>query len=140
MTESVTFLQLVNSENQFADRMRIYKIMRKFMSQTIKVYLSVFILAVTVLVCVSLVGADTGVSNARAYHDSCIKQIEESNMSQTVIDSCKSNAATLGYTVTTNNVTDDRNKVVAVEVVTDYTYKIPILGISKTHSLRNIAR
>ena len=102
MTESVTFLQLVNSENQFADRMRIYKIRRKFMSQTIKVYLSVFILAVTVLVCVSLVGADTGVSNARAYHDSCIKQIEESNMSQTVIDSCKSNAATLGYTVTTN--------------------------------------
>lgn len=110
------------------------------MSQIIKTYLSVFLLAVMVLVGVSLIGADTGVSNARAYHDACVKQIEESNMSQSVIDSCKSNAATLGYTVTTNNITDDRNKVVAVEINTDYTYKVPILGISTTHSLRNIAR
>lgn len=110
------------------------------MSQIIKVYLSIFMLAVMVLLGVSLIGADTGVSNARAYHDSCVKQIEESNMSQSVIDSCKNNAATLGYTVTTQNITDDRNKVIAVEVKTDYTYKVPILGISKTHSLRNIAR
>ena len=110
------------------------------MSQTIKVYLSVFILAVTVLLCISLIGADTGVSNARAYHDSCVRQIEESNMSQSVIDSCKSNASTLGYTVTTRNISHEKNKVVAVEVITDYKYKIPILGIESTHSLRNIAR
>lgn len=110
------------------------------MSQTIKVYLSVFILAVTVLLCISLIGADTGVSNAREYHDSCVRQIEESNMSQSVIDSCKSNASTLGYTVTTRNISDESNKVVAVEVITDYKYKIPILGIESTHSLRNIAR
>ena len=60
-------------------------------------------ITIMVLLGISLIGADTGVSNARAYHDSCVKQIEESNMSQTVIDSCKDNAASLGYTVTTNN-------------------------------------
>ena len=69
------------------------------MPQIIKTYLSVFLLAVMVLVGVSLIGADTGVSNARAYHDACVKQIEESNMSQSVIDSCKSNAATLGSVI-----------------------------------------
>lgn len=110
------------------------------MSQIIRVYLSLFMITVFVVLGVSLIGADTGVSNARAYHDSFVKQIEESNMSQTVIDSCKDNAASLGYTVTTNNITDEKNKVIAVEVVTDYSYKIPFLGIDKTHTLRNIAR
>ena len=75
------------------------------MSQIIKVYLSLFMITVFVVLGVSLIGADTGVSNARAYHDSFVKQIEESNMSQTVIDSCKDNAASLGYTVTIHNRT-----------------------------------
>ena len=88
------------------------------MSQIIKVYMSLFMITVFVVLGVSLIGADTGVSNARAYHDSFVKQIEESNMSQTVIDSCKDNAASLGYTVTTNNITDEKNKLIAVEVVT----------------------
>mgnify|MGYP000774199787 CR=1 FL=1 len=48
------------------------------MSQIIKVYLSLFMITVFVVLGVSLIGADTGVSNARAYHDSFVKQIEES--------------------------------------------------------------
>ena len=110
------------------------------MSQTFKVYLTLFIFTVFTLIALGAISADTNVMNARAYHNSMIKEIEESNMSQTVIDSCKSNAATLGYVVKTTNIVDDKNKVIAVEVELDYTYKISILNVVSPHTLRSIAR
>lgn len=110
------------------------------MSQTFKIYLALFIFTIFTLIALGCISADTNVANARTYHNSVVKEIEESNMSQTVIDSCKSNASTLGYVVNTTNIVNDKNKVIAVEVELEYTYKISILNVLSPHTLRNVAR
>ena len=64
MTDSVTFKIQMNIKNRYAQRSSAG--MEINMSQIIKVYLSLFMITIMVLLGISLIGADTGVSNARA--------------------------------------------------------------------------
>lgn len=110
------------------------------MSQILKTYLSLFLLVISSLIFVCIISADVNVTSAREFHSTIVKEIEESNMSQSVIESCKENAQKLGYILNATKVVDDKNKTIAVELVLNYEYSIPIINVFSNHEIRAIAR
>lgn len=111
------------------------------MSQVFKVYMSIFIILIGALVLFGIISADADTTAARNYHSNVINEIECSNFSDTVINTCLSSSAEHeNYTLTINKIPDSTGKIIAAEVVLNYKYSIPILNVFTDHKLIDYAR
>lgn len=101
-------------------------------------FISFFILLALIT---GLIQAGTARTNATEYKSSIIKQIENSNFNDSVIDSCIAQAEENGYTLTIEKIVTDEveNKQIA-EIVLSYTISIPVVDIEQTIETRGIAR
>lgn len=111
------------------------------MSQVFKTFLSIFIIFSGAFILIGVITADLNVSSARSYHNDVVNEIECSNMSDTVISECISNAENnYGYKLIANKIKNNQDITVAVEVILEYKYSIPFLNISTDHQIRGYAR
>jgi len=110
------------------------------MSQVFKTYLTLFVIFLGVLVLVGVIAADMDGSKARDYKNYVIDQMENSNLSESVIEACKSNAKAYNYKLDTKVIKDEAGKTIAVEVLLKYNYSIKLLNVLREHELRGYAR
>lgn len=110
------------------------------MSQIFKTVMSIAIITLGVVIIGSLMIADADSNKAKQYKNDVIQEIECSNMSESVIDSCINTAAAQQYTLKVNKITDSSGKNVMCEVILNYNYTVPILKLIKSHECRGFAR
>ena len=110
------------------------------LSQPLKTYLTIFLIAICCLICVGVIKANNDTTNAQRFHQNVVKEIEESNMSDSVISACAVDAASNNYTLQMNKITDGQGETVMVEVILKYKYSIPVLNVLSNHEIRNYAR
>jgi len=110
------------------------------MSQVFKTYLTLFLIFLGVLVLIGIITADIDVSNARDYKNYVIDQMENSNLSESVIKACETDAKTYNYNLETKSIKDDKGKIIAVEVLLKYNYSIILIDVLSEHELRGYAR
>ena len=110
------------------------------MSQVFKTYLTLFLIFLGVFVLIGIITADIDVSNARDYKNYVIDQMENSNLSESVIKDCETNAKTYNYHLETKSIKDDIGKIIAVEVLLKYNYSIILIDVLREHELRGYAR
>ena len=67
------------------------------MSTTIKTYVGIFILLLSVFTMAGVMSACIDANNARDFHASVVAEIENSNFAPSVINACKTQAANAGY-------------------------------------------
>lgn len=105
------------------------------MKIAIEIYVSIFILCVSTLLCVGFISADMDVAQARDDYSTYVQQIRDSNFSEIVISGCKSDALERGYTLDVSvHSTDDGSR--ACYVVLTYDYNIAVLNVSNTKYIR----
>lgn len=110
------------------------------LSQPFKTYLTIFLIAISCVICVGIIKANNDTTNAQRFHSNVVKEIEESNMSESVLNSCAVDAAHNNYTLQLNKITDIHGSTIMVEVVLNYKYSIPILNVLSDHQIINYAR
>jgi len=111
------------------------------MPQVFKVFLSLFIILIGSLVLIGLFTADSDTASARNFHNNVINEIECSNFSDTVINTCQLSAQDHdNYILTINKIADSTGRTITVKVVLTYKYSIPILNVFMDHKLTNYAR
>jgi len=110
------------------------------MSQIFKAFLGIFIILLFTLTIFGIMTADQDISNARDFKIQVISLIEESNLNEQVIQSCKASAINNGYKLETNTIKDDIGRSVSVEITLEYNYSISFLNVLKTHTLHDYAR
>ncbi|MCI5872803.1 MAG: hypothetical protein PUJ55_00585 [Clostridiales bacterium] len=111
------------------------------MKNIITTYGILLVLLCNILICVQLVTASGQAAAAREYKADVIAEIENSNFNPNVIESCKRQAATAGYTLDVHACTyDEMGDIQTAEVILEYSYAMPIFGISDKKMTRGIAR
>ena len=110
------------------------------MSQVFKTYLTLFLIFLGVFVMIGIITADINVSNARDYKNYVIDQMENSNLSDSAIEACKTNAKSYNYDLETKSVKDNTGKTIAVEVLLKYNYSIKLINVLSQHEIRGYAR
>lgn len=108
------------------------------MSNFIKLVLSLFFMLVTAIVAISAVTANVEASTAREYMDSAKKEISDAHYADAVVEEVKKAAEDNGYEITVT-LYESGNMPAHTEsaaITLTYQYKIPILGIENTHTLR----
>lgn len=110
------------------------------MENVIKTYLGLFLTFVAVFVCVGVIGANISASNAVSFHADVVKEIEDSNFAPSVISACISSAESAGYELEIIPIEDATGRTIMAEVILDYDYNIPFLGIFTQHEKRGFAR
>ncbi|SEW24478.1 hypothetical protein [[Clostridium] fimetarium] len=110
------------------------------MSQVFKTYLTLFLIFLGVLILIGIITADIDISNSRDYKNYVIDQMENSNLSDSVIEACKTNAKIYHYELVTKSIKDDIGKTIAVEVILKYNYSIKLVNVLIEHELRGYAR
>ena len=111
------------------------------MKHIISAYGTMFILMLNIIICISICNASIAVAEAKEFKADVIAEIENSNFNIAVINGCIAQANEAGYILTvTNCVYDENNNIQTAEVILNYTYKIPLLGISEIKMTRGIAR
>lgn len=124
------------------------------MEAFIKGFLGVFIFAMITYLCVGVISAEIDTSQARNYMDNAKQTVAESHFSSDAIDEAGKKAAengyemeitvyergmgkrTMSYGKAGNGAVGDTSKVNCVEMVMEYPYSIPILGVKNEHTVR----
>lgn len=100
------------------------------MKIAIEVYISLFILCLTVALGIGLISSDLAVMDARDAYYSYANELQESNFADAVIDACIADATESGHSLSISiNEDDNRNR--SADISLSYKYKIPVLGISQ---------
>ncbi len=111
------------------------------MGQVIKAYLGIFFLLLVGMVGVGVIAAGIQTNAARSYHADVVSEIECSNFSPSVIDSCIRQADAAGYGLEVEEFVYDASKNQRMaEVVLTFDYAIPILNLVSDHQVRGFAR
>lgn len=113
------------------------------MSTTIKTYVGIFILLLSVFAMAGVMSATIDAGNARDFHASVIAEIEDSNFAPSVIQACQAQAQSAGYELLIDGnsiVRDADGKPTLMEIILKYQYKIDIFGIVSTQQIRGFAR
>ena len=113
------------------------------MSTTIKTYVGIFILMVSLFSMAGVLSACIDAGNARDFHASVIAEIEDSNFAPSVISSCKTQAANAGYDLIIDEgsiVRDDDGRPALMEVILKYEYRVDFFGVLSTQQIRGFAR
>ena len=104
------------------------------MKIAIELFASLFILIVTVAICVGVISSDLTVMDARDYYQSCVNQLQESNFADRVIDACIEDAAKEGYSIHIS-IQESPEGERSAWVTMKYKYKIIPLGISQEKTI-----
>ena len=113
------------------------------MSTTVKTYIGIFILMLSMFSMAGVMSATIDAENARDFHASVIAEIEDANFAPSVIQACKTQAALAGYELLIDDssiVRDDDGKPTLMEVILKYQYRIDFLGVISTQQIRGFAR
>ena len=113
------------------------------MSTTIKTYVGIFILLLSVFSMAGVMSAGIDANNARDFHASVMAEIEDSNFAPSVIHACKTQAGNAGYEliIDSNSVVRDKDgKPTMMEVVLRYQYRIDFFGVVSPQQIRGFAR
>lgn len=118
-----------------------------------KAFVGTFFLLLMVFVSVSIISANMGADNAKAFKESVVTQIEDSDFNATVINSCITEALARGYELEITLYTDNGDKrtyktasatnlseVCMAEIRLAYQYKISLLSVNNRHEFRGFAR
>jgi hypothetical protein len=113
------------------------------MSTTIKTYVGIFILLLSVFSMAGVMSACIDANNARDFHASVMTEIEDSNFAPSVISACKTQAANTGYELLIDSnsvVKNEDGKTTLMEVILKYQYHVDFLGVVSTQQIRGFAR
>jgi len=95
------------------------------METIIKGYLGIFFIGLTLVFGMAIVSASIDQRQATSYATGFASRIEASNGSINVIEQCKEEATSLGYSIDT----------VPGQMDFEYVYEVPLLGINKTRKI-----
>ena len=111
------------------------------MKHIISAYATLFILMLNIIICISMCNISIVVAAAKEFKADVIAEIENSNFNSNVINGCILQARETGYELMiTNCIYDENANIQSAEILLEYTYTIPLLGISETKTTRGIAR
>lgn len=113
------------------------------MSTTIKTYIGIFVLFLSVFAMAGMLSANIDAAAARDFHASMIAEIEDANFAPSVVNACKTQALSAGYELLIDGgsiVYDADQKPTLMEVVLRYHYRIDFFGIVNTQQIRGFAR
>ena len=111
------------------------------MRNIISAYAILFILMCNIAVCIQLTGASGQTAAAKEYKADVVAEIENSNFNPNVIAACISQADAVGYNLEVRNCTyDEILNLQSAEVILEYSYSMPLFGITETRTTRGIAR
>lgn len=111
------------------------------MKHIFEAFSALIIIAIGAFVSIGIITASSDIAAAKEFKADCIAEIENSNFNSGVINSCIAQASSAGYELQVTNCTfDSFNDINTAEVILNYKYEIPLLGISVMKSTRGIAR
>lgn len=105
------------------------------MKVAIEIYVSLFILCLTMALCVGFISSDLTVMEARDCYYSYVNELQESNFADSVVTACIDDAAEQGHSLSID-ILEDGNGNRSANVVLSYQYKVLPLGISQNKSIR----
>lgn len=100
------------------------------MKVAIEIFVSLFILVLTISLCIGLISSNLEVLDARDCYYSCINELQESNFSDSVALACISNANQEGYSLFID-IFESADGSRSATVKLGYKYKMPPFGISQ---------
>ncbi len=103
------------------------------MSQVVKAFVGIFFITMFTMLGAGIVGAQLESAYARDYKESVIAEIENSDLSQQVIDSCIAQAKKDGYDLTVQVYKKKEGK--TAEVCLSYEYRIGFLNYLSKHEI-----
>ncbi len=110
------------------------------MSNIPKVFLGLFLLLLTVAIMTGIISANMQAANANRSYEAYIAEMENSNLSEAVADSCVQAAAGEGFVLEYEPVKDSHAKTIMLEVRFTYPYNIPFLGTFRSQTIHGFAR
>ncbi len=111
------------------------------MKHVIGAYCTLTILMLNLFLCIAVLTVSGDVAVAREYKAAVVAELENSNFNPMVVESCRQEAQMRGYTLTVENcIYDEYDDICTAEVILEYKYQIPLLGISRTKVTKGIAR
>lgn len=110
------------------------------MKGTIETMIGVIILVFMAVLGTSYITASLNTQNAQRYHSSIVAEIEASDFADSVIMSCKENAAENGYTDLEIKKMSSQSNTAYAKITLKYDYTIPILNLFLEHKIVGYAR
>lgn len=104
------------------------------MKIAVEVYVSLFILCLTMALCVGFISSDLSVMEARDCFYSYVNEMQNGDLAESVIEDCQKDASNNGYGLDVELNVDDNGKRSA-DVTLKYDYKMPVLGISQNKTI-----
>lgn len=110
------------------------------MKNIISTYGTLFVLLCNIFICIQISTASAQTAAAHEYKASVIAEIENSNFNPNVIQACISQATAAGYILEVQVCEyDAENDIKTAEIILEYSYEIPLLGVSSAKTTRGIA-
>lgn len=113
------------------------------MSTTIKTYLGIFILFLSVFTMVSILSASIDVVNARDFHAAVVAEIEDAHFAPSVIEACTRQAQEAGYELLLDResiVYDEEGNPSLMVVIIQYEFRMDFLQVINRQQIRGFAR
>lgn len=110
------------------------------MKSGIDIYICLIALTILALVGGSFIAADANVLKARDAQAAYVAEIENSDFSESTINKCIENAASMGYQLDVIKLGNGVDGHQYAQVSLTYAYKIPILGVNSNHTITSYAR
>jgi hypothetical protein len=108
------------------------------LKSALEFFVGLLLLSLTALIGVNLISASITTMNARDAHAAYVTEIENSNLSPTIIDECIENAENSGYKLVVSENTIGANKLATVSLT--YNYKISLINVNTEHTIVGYAR
>lgn len=111
------------------------------MKQIIEAFGTIFSLMLGLFTSVCVITVSGQVAAAKEYKADVIAEIENSDFNPNIIASCVTQASMEGYVLQVNACTYDAdNNISTAEVILEYSYTMPLFGISDVKTTRGMAR
>ena len=111
------------------------------MAQIVQFFTNIVLMLLGFFLCISIVAGVFQSVRADEYKADVIAELEDSNFNDRVISRCMSQASESGYSLkVTPCAYDVDGDLLLAEVILEYTYKVPLLGVEERKQLRGIAR
>lgn len=111
------------------------------MKYIIEAFSVLLVVILNLFLCIGIVTVSADVAAAKEYKAEIVAEIENSNFNPSVIEACKQQASSQGYSLYVRSIVyDTLNDRRIAEVELTYTYEIPLLGVAQQRVTRGAAR
>lgn len=111
------------------------------MAQIVQFFTNIVLMLLGFFLCISITAGVFQSVRADEYKADVISELEDSNFNGNVINHCIIQASEAGYHLTVTPCEYDADgDLCLAEVVLEYSYKVPLLGMEENKQLRGIAR